>query len=128
MTASEAQDPSLKSDRAHARLPQRTAPEPHVLENLVLRIVEAVRPERIILFGSAARGTMGPHSDLDVLVVKSGAYRKIDVMHAIRRRLRGLGEAVDIVVATPEELVRYGECPALVHHAALHGGRQLYAA
>ena len=41
----------------------------HVLDALVGRIVEAVHPRRIILFGSAARNEMRPDSDLDVLVV-----------------------------------------------------------
>jgi predicted nucleotidyltransferase len=43
--------------------------DPQLLDGLVRRIVQAVHPLRIILFGSAARGQMGPHSDLDVLVV-----------------------------------------------------------
>lgn len=95
--------------------------------DLVERIVRAAEPDRIILFGSAAKGVMGPHSDLDVLVVKAGTYRRLDVMRAIRRELRGLGEAVDLVVATPAELDRYGDCSALVYYPALREGRELYA-
>jgi predicted nucleotidyltransferase len=47
------------------------------LDELVRRIVEAVNPLRIILFGSAARGEMGPDSDIDVLarVVGDAAFR-----------------------------------------------------
>jgi predicted nucleotidyltransferase len=41
------------------------------LQEIVRRIVAAVRPEKIILFGSAAREEMGPDSDLDLLVIKS---------------------------------------------------------
>ena len=41
---------------------------PDVLDEIVRRIVEVAEPEEIILFGSAARGTMGPNSDLDLLV------------------------------------------------------------
>ena len=104
------------------------APDPAVLDALVERIVRAVQPDRIILFGSAVRGRMGPHSDIDVLVVKSGEYRRIEVMHAIRRALRGFGHAVDLVVATPTELARYGDCFALVYYPALREGRELYAA
>jgi predicted nucleotidyltransferase len=43
-------------------------PDEQKLQELVQRIVETVHPLRIILFGSAARGEMGPNSDLDVLV------------------------------------------------------------
>jgi uncharacterized protein len=40
-------------------------PDPAILEDLVRRVIESVHPLRIILFGSAARGEMGPNSDLD---------------------------------------------------------------
>ena len=38
------------------------------------RIVEAADPDKIVLFGSCARGTMGPGSDVDLLVIKGGQY------------------------------------------------------
>lgn len=46
------------------------------LEKIIQRIVEAAKPDKIILFGSAARGTMGPNSDVDLLVVKSGKFHR----------------------------------------------------
>ncbi len=45
------------------------------LDLIIRRIVEVAKPERIILFGSAARGAMGPNSDVDLLVIKAGANR-----------------------------------------------------
>jgi len=120
---------SEDSDRIHE--PNATyvsAPPEQVLDDLVTRVVCAVAPERIILFGSAAKGRMGPDSDLDVLVVKSGEYRKIDIMHAIRRELRGFSHSVDLVVATPAELAQYGDSFALVYYPAIREGRELYAA
>jgi uncharacterized protein len=42
-----------------------------VLDEIVRRIVKAAKPEKIIMFGSAARGEMGPDSDLDILVVSA---------------------------------------------------------
>jgi predicted nucleotidyltransferase len=45
------------------------------LDNIIRRIVEVAHPEKILLFGSAARGEMGPNSDVDLLVIKSGAHR-----------------------------------------------------
>lgn len=38
-------------------------PDPNILDDLVRRIVEVVQPQRIILFGSAARGDMRPDND-----------------------------------------------------------------
>jgi len=49
---------------------------PDVLDEVVQRIVAVADPEKIILFGSAARGELGPDSDLDLLVVKSEVHRR----------------------------------------------------
>jgi uncharacterized protein len=99
-----------------------------VTDELVRRIVAVAQPERIILFGSAARGQMGPDSDVDLLVVKSGVFRSREVALQIRRALRDLRLALDVIVATPEEVQRYGECFALVYYPALREGQVLYAA
>lgn len=98
------------------------------IDEVVRRVVAAADPERIILFGSAARGELGRNSDIDLLVVKAGDYAKREVSHRIRQSLRGLEEAFDVVIATPEEIERYGDCFALVYYAALREGRELYAA
>ena len=60
------------------------------LEEIVRRIVEVAQPERIVLFGSAARGTPGPDSDVDLLVVKRGAHRR-KLAGEIYMRLIGVG-------------------------------------
>src|SRR3990172_2750312 len=75
---------------------------PEKLDLIIQRIVEVAKPEKIILFGSAARGSMGPNSDVDLLVVKSGANR-LDLMGEIYRNLHGVGEPVDVIVATPDD-------------------------
>ena len=60
-----------------------------VLNTIIERIVEVADPERIILFGSAVRGEMGPHSDLDLLVVKSDVHRR-KLAQRIYRNLIGV--------------------------------------
>lgn len=97
------------------------------LQEILRRVVEVAQPERIILFGSAARGEMGPHSDVDLLVVKGGVHRRKLGME-IYKNLTGVGCAVDVVVVTPEDIERYGHCPALIIHPALKEGREVYAA
>ena len=84
------------------------------LDDIVRRIVEVAQPEKIILFGSAARGEMGPHSDLDFLIIKAGAHR-LKLTDRIRRALYGVNAAVDLVVATPEDIERYKDSHALVY-------------
>lgn len=104
----------------------KRAPDEETLREIVRRIVDVAQPERIILFGSAARGEMGPNSDVDRLVVRTGERRSLDVAGDISQNLGGIEEAVDVVVATPQELERYGNCFALVYYAALREGRVLY--
>jgi predicted nucleotidyltransferase len=96
------------------------------LRKMIGLIVEAAQPDRIILFGSAARGDLGPNSDLDILVVKRGDYHHVTASQEIYRALRGIGYAKDIIVVTPEEVEEYGDCPALVIYPALREGRVIY--
>jgi len=97
------------------------------LQEIIRRIVEVAQPERIILFGSAARGEIGPNSDVDVLVVKSGVHRRKLAMQ-IYQNMIGVECAVDVVVVTPEDIERYGDSPALVIAPALREGKVVYPA
>lgn len=97
------------------------------LQEIIQRVVAVAQPEKIILFGSAARGEMGPHSDVDLLVVKSQAHR-LELTGRIYCNLHGVGEAVDVVVVTPEDIERYRDSHALVIAPALKEGKVVYAA
>jgi predicted nucleotidyltransferase len=101
--------------------------EAKTLDEIIRRVVEVAEPERVYLFGSAARGEMGPDSDVDLLVVKEGAHRR-KLAQEIYRRLIGSGRAVDIVVVTPEDIEHYGGSPVLIIGSALREGREVYAA
>jgi predicted nucleotidyltransferase len=98
------------------------------LDLIIRRIVEVAKPEKIILFGSAARGAMGPSSDVDLLVVKGGNAHRGRLTEEIYMNLFGVGAAVDVVVVTPEDLERYRDSFALVIYPALREGRVVYAA
>jgi predicted nucleotidyltransferase len=101
---------------------------PQVLRDIIARVVAAARPDRIILFGSAARGAMGPHSDVDLLVVKGGRFDRGRLTERIYLQLHGAGEAVDVIVVTPEEVEQYRDTPWLVIAPALKEGKVVYAA
>ena len=103
------------------------APEEAVLDEIVRRIVDAVQPERIILFGSAARGEMGPHSDIDLLIVKD-CESPLKAMQEIYSNLWGVGVAVDALVASPARVERYRDSHPLVFKPALREGRVIYEA
>ena len=101
--------------------------DPRTLHEIIRRVVEVARPERIILFGSAARGEMGPHSDVDLLVIADVEDRSA-VTGRIHRRLRGEHAAVDAIVVTPADVARYRNSHALIIKPALQEGRVVYEA
>jgi predicted nucleotidyltransferase len=96
------------------------------VREMVRRIVTAFDPERVVLFGSHARGEAGPDSDVDLLVVMpvTGSRRAQQVR--IRLELRGLGVAKDVVVVTPDEVERLREIPGTIVRPALREGKVLY--
>lgn len=103
-------------------------PDQNLLDELVKRTVKAVQPLRIILFGSAARSTMGPDSDVDLLViVRDGVHRR-KTAQAIYKSLRGLGCAKDVVVVTESDVRQFGNNPSLVIYPALNQGKDIYHA
>jgi predicted nucleotidyltransferase len=106
----------------------RNKPEQQILAELVSRIIHAVQPQRIILFGSAARGQLGPNSDLDVLVVMPDGIHRRRTEQTIYRNLKGLGWAKDIIVVTESDIRDYGDNPSLVLYSALQEGKELYRA
>jgi uncharacterized protein len=101
-------------------------PNQKILADIVRCVIEAANPEKIILFGSAARREMGPHSDIDLLVIKSGKFNRDRVTKEIYRRLSGAAP-VDAVVVTPEEVEQYGDSPYLVIYPALRERRVVYS-
>ena len=98
-----------------------------ILDEIIRRIADAAQPQRIILFGSVARGDMGPNSDVDLLVVKEGADA-LDVTFRIYENLHAVGAAVDAVVVSPDDVERYKDSHALVIKPALQEGKVVYEA
>jgi hypothetical protein len=101
-------------------------PDPAVLKDLVRRTVETVHPVQIILFGSAARGEMGPNSDLDVLVVMPDGCDRRAVAGTLYRAYRGLEYAHDVVVVSQSDVQQYGQDPYLIIHTTMSEGKELY--
>lgn len=96
------------------------------IDELVRRIVDIAHPRRIILFGSAARGEMGRHSDIDVLVVMPDGIHRRKTAQEIYRRLWGFGFAKDIVVVTESDVREYHSNPYTIIKGALEEGKELY--
>jgi len=94
----------------------------------VQRIVERFHPAKIILFGSCARGSAGPDSDVDLLVIMDvkGSKRRqaveIDLALSDRRF------PLDLIVVTPEEFEKYRDVPGHIVYPAAREGKVLYDA
>ena len=97
------------------------------LDDIIDRIVEVAEPEKIILFGSAAKGGMGRNSDVDLLIIKDGEDA-LDLMARIYRRLYGVGVAVDAIVVSSEDVERFKDSHALIIKPALQEGAVVYEA
>lgn len=82
------------------------APVSETLPKAVRRIARALRPEKIILFGSYAYGNPTPDSDVDLLVVMKTRASSADRSWAVSRLLIPRPFPVDILVRTPQEVAR----------------------
>jgi uncharacterized protein len=97
-----------------------------LLDQMVRRIREAAAPERIILFGSRARGTARADSDYDLLVIKESSeprYRRAVPLYA---KLADLPAEVEIVVYTPGEVDEWSLVPQAFISTAVREGKVLY--
>ncbi len=99
-----------------------------LLAEIVRRVVEAADPDRIVLFGSAARGEMGPDSDIDLLVIKTEVEHTGRLAGLIHRALVGVDAAVDVVVMRPREVEHQRDKVGSIVGPALREGREIYAA
>ncbi len=116
VSLADARSPQL-SERARAYLPEITR-----------RITEIFRPERIVLFGSQARGSARPDSDLDLLVILPTVENKRERRVAIRVALADIPIDKDIVVVSSEEARRRSRVPGSIVGAALREGVVLHGA
>jgi predicted nucleotidyltransferase len=95
------------------------------LNEVKRRLVGRFHPDKIILFGSQARGTADDRSDVDILAIcpVTGSRRALTL--AMDRSLWGLRLARDIVVLTPDEFERDRQIPGTVSRYADREGELL---
>jgi predicted nucleotidyltransferase len=104
-----------------------TREDEELLQTIATRIAQAIRPQKIILFGSWARGERDPHSDIDLLVIQESNLPRPQRYAQVRRLFWGMGIPMDILVYTPEEFARYQSVPGSFTNTVAREGRVLYA-
>jgi len=95
-------------------------------QEITRRIVTAVNPVKVILFGSRARGTAHLGSDVDLVVIERDPVSARQEVIRLRQLLRDLDIPVDIIVVGQSFAERYGDIPGSVLYPALREGRVLY--
>jgi predicted nucleotidyltransferase len=104
------------------------AAEAHLdlLPEITRRILAVSKPQKIVLFGSFARGDYDPDSDLDLLVILDEVESPRAESNRLRRALRGLLTPIDVVVASTQQVERHRETIGLIYRPALEEGKVIY--
>jgi predicted nucleotidyltransferase len=97
------------------------------IDRMVRRIVKKFHPDKIILFGSQARGDAGPDSDVDLLVVMSVDGSVAEKRLEIRGALHDIHIPLDVVVTRPEDFAWRKDVVGTIEWPATREGKVLYA-
>jgi predicted nucleotidyltransferase len=104
-----------------------TASVERLIDKMVRRIVKRFDPEKIILFGSHAKGTARPDSDVDLLIVMPVAGSKRKMQLELRAALHDVRVPKDVIVTTPEEFAWRKDIVGTIEYPAATEGKLLYA-
>jgi predicted nucleotidyltransferase len=96
--------------------------EEELIEEVVRRLSAAAPDAVVILFGSRARGDSRPDSDLDMLIIEPDFDRRGKEYGRLRKELRGLGVAVDLVIYRRREADQWRDVPGSFRHRILGEG------
>ena len=97
-----------------------------VILEMASKLSRAFNPDRIVLFGSYARGEATEHSDIDFLVIMPTDQPRPKRSVPMYRLLRNYLLSVDIIVRTQEEADEYANLPFSFMQTALREGVTLY--
>jgi len=73
-----------------------------LVQEIIRRVLTVGRPDKIILFGSAAASQMSRDSDIDLLIVEPDPEDRRKESVRFREALRGLGYPFDVIVISTE--------------------------
>ena len=99
-----------------------------LIEEIVRRVLSVAKPDKIILFGSAATGQMTRDSDIDLLVVEAQANDRRRESVQIGDALRGLGHPFDVIVISSDWFEASKAVIGGIAYPANKYGKVIYAA
>ena len=97
-----------------------------ILKEMVARIRKTLNPERIILFGSRARGQIQNRSDYDLLVIQESDLPRYRRSVPLYPALADLPVEVDVLVYTPAEVHDWSQVPEAFVTTAIREGKVIY--
>jgi predicted nucleotidyltransferase len=100
--------------------------DPQIIQEIVRRIVKVSQPEKVILFGSRARGTARSTSDIDLLVIARSTQPRHRRAAPLYGALSDIMAPMDIVVYSPEEVQEWSEVRQAFITTAIREGQVLY--
>lgn len=100
-------------------------PKQNTLAEIVQKVVEEAVPEKIILFGSRAKGEQTKESDYDIGVLKKGILHKRKLVQRIYLAL-DINAPVGVIVETPERFNELKNNPSLIYRDIVKYGRVVY--
>ncbi len=95
---------------------------------IVRRILAVTKPDKVILFGSAAAGTMTRDSDIDLLVIEADPGDRREKYVRIRRALRGMGQPFDIILISTQWFEESKDIIGGIAYPANKYGKVIYEA
>ncbi|MFH1624468.1 MAG: nucleotidyltransferase domain-containing protein [Pseudomonadota bacterium] len=96
------------------------------LEKAIRIIVRVAEPDKIILFGSLARGDGSSESDYDLLVLKKGIKKERELTQEIYLNFKDMGAPIDVIVADLDRYEKLKADPYLIYSEAEKNGRMVY--
>lgn len=102
-----------------------------LIASMVSSIIHDIQPEKIYLFGSAARGQTNENSDIDLMIVESEPFgsnrRRRDELKRIRQALASYHAPKDILVYSRDEIEKWQNSVNHIIGRCLREGKLLYA-
>ncbi|MFA6990200.1 MAG: nucleotidyltransferase domain-containing protein [Candidatus Gastranaerophilaceae bacterium] len=96
------------------------------LEKIIEKILEVIIPDKIILFGSRARGEACSDSDYDILIIKDGIENERQISKRLYVQFVGINESIDIIVKTPNSIEKSKKIPSSCINTAIKEGVVVY--